>query len=189
MERTDKQFRATFIGVAMLIIGGLFAVHCLIGCTTERRAVKWFNKHEPKRAEMCHLFYPCQDSVHTEYRYLEGETQYIKGDTAFTESVTHDTVTQTITKRILRVDTVYKDKVVYQTDKAEIAAQTHVIDSLKSAIASKTSDNVRLKKWANRFIYENLIIALLVVIFGVYIGYRWKAGAVEELAAKIGRNG
>lgn len=131
MERTDKQFWTTVISLGVFLALCAIILHSMTGCTTQRKANAWYAKHEVKRAEMCHILYPCQDSVHEVYKFVEGETQYVHGDTVYT--LQHDTVTQTITKRIVRVDTAFKDKVVYQTDKAENVALQAKYNTILSA--------------------------------------------------------
>lgn len=170
MERPNEHYWRTVsltAEVAGLIV---FVLAYCTGCTTERKAKAWFDKHEPKKANMCHIEYPCIDSVHTEYKYVQGDTQYIQGDTVY--ALSHDTVMQTVTKRVVRVDTVYKDKVTYQTDKAELSVlQAKYNEQTEHAIQISVQRDNAVKsavKWRNWALGS--IGFILIALAGFIVG-------------------
>jgi uncharacterized integral membrane protein len=168
-KREDNIYFAKVFGGAALLIALLFLIFFLVGCTTQKKAVKYFNKHELVGADYCSVKHPCKDSVHESLRYVIGEPVVTVHD-----SIIYDTATNTvqkvvvkyITKSILQVDTVYKDKVVYQTDKAQITVINEQLTQSKQQAANAAKS---AKKWRTWAAYTSISLLLLVLAIALYI--------------------
>lgn len=167
-RREDNIYFAKVFGGAVVLIALLFLIFFMTGCTTQNKAVKYFNKHELVGAEYCSVKHPCKDSVHESLRYVIGEPVVTIHDSLIYDTVTNTVqkvVVKYITKSILQVDTVYKDKVVYQTDKAQISViQGQLAQSKQQAINAVKS----AKKWRVWAIYTSISLILLVLVIAVH---------------------
>lgn len=99
----------------------------LTGCTTQRKAEKYYQKHPEKLAEKCADEFPVKDSiividsVHFDTLYLEGEpvilkdSFFIKGDTIIKQITKECPKVQTITKTVTHDSIIYRRDIAYET--------------------------------------------------------------------------
>ena len=151
------------------IIAVMFFLSVLASCTTERKAVNYFNKHPELSAKFCGDAYP----VKSEYK--PGET-IIKRDTVIVSS---DSVlcppagekganseskpvyvkcppNKTITQTIFRTDTLIKEN-------------TAKLESLRYDLAKVQADNAGLKKDKKALVWTVVILGLFGFLELIYI--------------------
>jgi hypothetical protein len=162
----SKAYYALIIGATLLAIAAIIAIN---SCTTSRKAVAYMDKHVSVASDYCAVRYPCKDSVHESITYREGETIVVHDSTTLTDtSYSHDTVTITKLKYqnrdIVVHDTLDRERVIYQTDKAKLAVLDAKLDSTEKAatkITSKFENAKELAKWG-----WGIIIAVCACIVG-----------------------
>jgi uncharacterized lipoprotein YehR (DUF1307 family) len=175
MDRTN-QFFVKLLGLVIAFLIALILVFSNVGCTTSRKANKYMVKHPAVGSNFCAVNWPCKDSVKEVTRYLQGEEVVTTHDSLIYLT---DTVNNTIEKvRVkyvttvkVRVDTVYNDRIVYQTDKAKIAAITAGLSQSKQQTVNAQAVGIKYRKW---LIEACLSLFVLLVICGVYLYYKFK---------------
>lgn len=164
-ERSSKLFGAIWVAISLLAIAFVIAI---AGCTTQHKAVKYFDKHVILATEYCSSKYPCVDSVHQLVTYLQGEPIYTTDSfvTYIVDTVNNEKIiTKYITKTITVHDTLVKEKVIYQTDKQ---LQPKLTASQSQAATYKAS----AIKWRKRAAYGFGLLFLLIAAISVRTYYK-----------------
>lgn len=177
MDRTKQSNYIWVVAWAVCLIALLYIIMtALSGCTTSRNANKYMVKHPLVGSNFCAVNYPCKDSVKEVTRYLQGEEVVTTHDSLiYVTDTVNNTVEKVRVKYIntvkVRVDTFYNDRIIYQTDKAKIAAITANYSKAKQQTVNAMKSAVKWQKWA---IEACLSLFVLLVIIGVYLYYKFK---------------
>lgn len=141
-------------------------------CNTEKRFIKINDKKPKISTKYCHMWFPCQDSTKELIKYIEGEPIVIQHDTTLTDTMyKRDTIilTKYITKTVKVTDTFIKDRLVYQSDKAQISQlQLKLDDKIKEAYKYYTS----LEYWRKIAIISISINILFLLALMLYLYVR-----------------
>jgi len=138
----------------------------LCGCTTAHKAVRYMDKHKVVGVEYCMVRYPCLDSVHESILYKEGRVDTIEGETiilnkdSVIEHVTTKYIKVKCPDRLVRTDTVFLDKVVYQTNKENAVL-------LQSQIEQTFTANAKVDMWRKRFFMALSALGIIVLLWGI----------------------
>jgi hypothetical protein len=150
-KREDNIYFAKVFGGAALLIALLFLIFFLVGCTTQKKAVKYFNKHELVGADYCSVKHPCKDSVRETIRLIKGKPVITVHDSIIYSNDTNKVkkyVVKYVTKMVTKVDTLRYDRIIHQTDKAkEQLLQSQLSGISEQLKESKAKVNNRTK-WA-----------------------------------------
>ena len=173
-NRTDNKYFAKLLLLVVAALIGLFLAFGMSGCVTQHKVAKYLDKHPIVGTEYCEAKHPCKDSVHESIRYVEGEPIITVHD-----SLVYDTVTNTVqkvvvkyvTKTLTRIDTVYNDKVVYQTDKAKETLLQAKLATATQQNATHAANAVKWRKWA---IWGLIALVMLALFDAMYIYYKFK---------------
>lgn len=175
MDRTQQHNYVKVVAISVLVAALLALVMAsLSGCVTQHKVAKYLDKHPIVGTEYCEAKHPCKDSVHESIRYVEGDPIITIHD-----SLVYDTVTNTVqkvvvkyvTKTLTRVDTVYNDRVVFQTDKAKETLLQAKLATATKQNATHAANAVKWRKWA---IWALIALIMLVLFDAMYIYYKFK---------------
>lgn len=133
MNRYSNQLLVLWSAIVLLVIG----------CTTEKKATKYMQKHPEVSAKLCAETYPVKesvivrDSVHFDTLYVDGEPVFVR-DTVYTKG---DTVIKVIEKKCPQNQTIVKtinhDSIIVRENTAQIANLQNIINNLQSEINSR----------------------------------------------------
>ena len=175
MDR-DNQY---FAKLLLLVLAGLIAI-CLafsqISCTTSRKANRYMVNHPAVGGNFCAVNWPCKDSVKEITRYLQGEEIVTTHDSLiYLTDTVNNTVEKVRVKYVntvkVRVDTLYNDRIVYQTDKAKITA----ISAQLSQSKQQTVNYMAVaKKWKGRALLCGISLLVLLAFVGLHFYYKFK---------------
>jgi len=200
MERTDKQFWATVFWVGVLIIGSLFAVHCLTSCNTTHRlvkktdkaAVKLFAKDSLIAVKTVGKYVPVKAITKTTTKYIKGKTDTVGVPVVYTvdcDSAVTATIDEMSRKhvkcppcppQIVRVDTVLKhDTTVSESPKTEEYR-------LQAAQNKKDADFYKDKYQGRTWYVWAFWIIVVALVAGICIGaWLYAKGATFRFAENL----
>lgn len=123
------------------------------------------DNHTAVSSDYCSIHYPCKDSVSERVEYREGTTTTVHD--SLIEQL-HDTLTNTNTRTVIRtvtvthVDTVERDRVIYQSDKA---LQISLGLKLAASVQQAKDYQATAVKWRGRCLWTwGILVALIALI-------------------------
>ena len=147
----EHDYRRFTIAAILCALFAISMVMWLASCTTAHKAVKYMDNHTAVSSDYCSIHYPCKDSVSERVEYREGTTTTVHDSLL---QLLHDTLTNTNTRTVIRtvtvthVDTVERDRIIYQSDKAlQISLGLKLAASVQQA-KDYQATAVKWRKWA-----------------------------------------
>lgn len=142
----------------------------LTGCTTQKKASKYFNNHPDQLAPICAEKFPVKDSLVTRDS-IRFDTLFIEGEPVILKDsfyIKGDTVVKVITKECSKVQAIYKTVTKDSIHYVENTARAKVLENAIEAGNKKIKQiGDSLTKAEDKIKHKNKLIWWLIIVVAI----------------------